>query len=78
MYHLPTFQTALREIKLGGRGDRADVARQREALVVEEFDLAPVRLEHSDRERQLTWQTRASVARSGALIPPMADFRLKL
>ena len=38
------------EVEFGRVLDGADVARQREALVVIEFDVAAVRLELADRE----------------------------
>ena len=65
-----TLQGALRQVEIHDVvAELSDVARQREARrVAVEFDLAAVDLHADERERQLTWRKRASVARPGALV----------
>ena len=66
-----TSQRALRQVERRDVAELADRARQRETrVVVLELDVAAVDLHADERERQLTWRKRASVARPGVLIQP--------
>ena len=69
-----TSQRAGRQVERRDVAELADRARQREArVVVLELDVAAVDLHADERERQLTWRKRASVARPGVLQHPFTS-----
>ena len=61
-----TLKVERAEVEFGRVHHGADVAREREAFVVVEIDIAAVRLEHADGERQLSC-TRDSLVKAVVL-----------